>query len=79
MGLLSCGPTWDWVALEQGADISLVASPGDYLGCRDIQWKSGRGSRAGWLRVWTLVSELPFLNCGLRQVTYISQLQLDYL
>lgn len=61
------------VALEEGADI-LVASPGDHLECCDAQWKPGRGSGTEWLGVHTLESELPFLSCGLRQITHISEL-----
>lgn len=57
------------MALEQGTDISLVASPGDHLECPEVQWKARRGSGTEWLRVWTYVSELPFLNCGLRLST----------
>lgn len=61
------------MALEQGTDV-LVASPGDHLECHDVQWEPGRGSGAQWLRVWTLVSELPCLSRGLRQVTLASEL-----
>lgn len=44
------GSCWDQVAVEQGAEVSTVASPGDQMGCHCVQRMSGRGRRAGRLR-----------------------------